>query len=208
MSSVSVTFCEQEKREIQRVTITSHNKSLLFFVFDVCDESVTRGCLLVTGRLVMMLRPARVLVFTNPDFFMNLGHTKSISAFALFSFMLASAAGTVQAQMTYVPGDIILGFQATGGDGSSNTYVYNLGAGVGFRDGATTGLIATINTDLNNTFGIGWYERSDVYWGIAGVRDPGPLVESLLPPGERLDSIGPLGLDIPNHHCHSAMNAA
>jgi hypothetical protein len=50
--------------------------------------------------------------------------------------------------------------------------VYNLGSGAGFRDGATTGLIATINTDLNNTFGIGWYERSDVYWGIAGVRDP------------------------------------
>ena len=126
----------------------------------------------MTGRLVMMFTPARVLVFTNPDFFMNLGHTTSISAFALFSFLMASAAGTVQAQMTFVPGDIILGFQATGGDGSSNTYVYNLGAGAGFRDGATTGVIATINTDLNNTFGIGWYERGDVYWGIAGVRDP------------------------------------
>jgi len=74
--------------------------------------------------------------------------------------------------MTYAPGDILVGFQATGGDGSSNTYVYNLGAGVGFRDGTTTGLIATLATDLNNTFGVGWFGRNDVYWGIAGVRDP------------------------------------
>jgi hypothetical protein len=85
---------------------------VLFWVFVVCDESVTRGCLLLTGRLVMMLTPARVLVFKNPDFFMNLGHTTSISAIALFSFFMASAASTVQAQMTYVPGDIILGFRA------------------------------------------------------------------------------------------------
>ena len=75
------------------------------------------------------------------------------------------------AQMTFTPGDIILGFQASGGDGSSSTYVYNLGAGTGFRDGTTTGLIATIATDLNSTFGTGWYTRTDVYWGIAGVRD-------------------------------------
>jgi hypothetical protein len=77
-----------------------------------------------------------------------------------------------EAQMTYTPGDIILGFQASGGDGSNNTYVLNLGAGVGFRDGTTTGPIATIATDLNATFGLGWFQRTDLYWGIAGVRDP------------------------------------
>ncbi|MFN0128987.1 MAG: hypothetical protein ACKV19_20125 [Verrucomicrobiales bacterium] len=91
---------------------------------------------------------------------------------ALACLALAAAPSSAQAQMTFTPGDIILGFQATGGDGSSNTYLYNLGQGPGFRDGTTTGVIANIGTDLAGTYGLAWFERSDVYWGIAGVRDP------------------------------------
>ena len=99
-------------------------------------------------------------------------HTRnSLSLIGVLSAALG-AATAARAQMTYAAGDVILGFQATGGDGSSNTYVYNLGAGVGFRDGTVTGVIAAVGTDLNNTFGVGWFARSDVYWGIAGVRDP------------------------------------
>lgn len=91
--------------------------------------------------------------------------------------LLAALAGfgihpSASAQMTYTPGDIILGFQATGGDGSSNAYVYNLGQGPGFRDGTSTGLIGSIGADLASTYGATWFERPDVYWGIAGVRDP------------------------------------
>lgn len=103
---------------------------------------------------------------------MTIPHTPPLALLASASFILAGALSPALAQMTYVPGDIILGFQATGGDGSSNTYVYNLGSSVGFRDGTATGVIATLGTDLSNTFGLGWFNRDDVYWGIAGVRDP------------------------------------
>lgn len=103
---------------------------------------------------------------------MNLSSIPALALLATVSVVSAGLSGPARAQMVYTPGDIILGFQATGGDGSSNTYVYNLGAGTGFRDGTTTGLIATLGADLATTFGIGWFGRSDVYWGIAGVRDP------------------------------------
>ncbi len=84
---------------------------------------------------------------------------------------LIAASTPVSAQMIYTVGDLILGFQATAGDGSGATYVYNLGAGTGFRDGTTTGQIANLKTDLDLIFGPGWYARTDVYWGIAGTRD-------------------------------------
>jgi hypothetical protein len=102
---------------------------------------------------------------------MNTPTHPALTALISFSLTVIGTVDRVAAQMTFTPGDILLGFQASGGDGSSNTYVYNLGAGTGFRDGTTTGLIATIAGDLNDTFGLGWYGRSDLYWGIAGVRD-------------------------------------
>ena len=80
--------------------------------------------------------------------------------------------GPVSAQMTYTAGDLLVGFQATAGDGSGSTYVYNLGSGVGFRNQTSTGTIANLGTDLDAIFGPGWYARDNVYWGIAGVRDP------------------------------------
>jgi len=105
--------------------------------------------------------------------FMNFVFTPSLALLASLSLVFTGWTRPVRAQgMVYAPGDLILGFQATGGDGSSNTYVYNLGAGTGFRDGTTTGLIANIGADLATTFGVGWFGRNDVYWGIAGVRDP------------------------------------
>jgi|GEM_PF-1435493 len=98
--------------------------------------------------------------------------TTPFTALVSLSLLMAWGSSHCRAQMTYGPGDLIMGFQAAGGDGSSNTYVYNLGSGAGFRDGAAVGLIATIATDLNNTFGLEWFNSPDVYWGIAGVRDP------------------------------------
>lgn len=92
------------------------------------------------------------------------------SLLGVVSFLIAlSPEG--RSQVVYTAGDIILGFHAGGGDGANDIYVYNLGAGTGFRDGTTTGSVANIGVDLASIYGPGWYERNDLYWGIAGVRD-------------------------------------
>ncbi len=87
---------------------------------------------------------------------------------ALFIAMLGTAA--IQAQVTYTAGDILVGFQATGGTGAGNNYVYNLGQGPGFRSAATTVSVGTIGTDLAQVYGAAWFTRTDLLWTIAGVR--------------------------------------
>ena len=52
---------------------------------------------------------------------MNLASTPALALLATVSVVSAGLSGPARAQMVYTPGDIILGFQATGGDGSSNT---------------------------------------------------------------------------------------
>jgi hypothetical protein len=86
----------------------------------------------------------------------------------LFIGMLGTA--TIQAQMTYTAGDILVGFQANGGTGAGNNYVYNLGQGPDFRSAATTVTVGTIGTDLAQVFGTDWFTRTDLLWTIAGVR--------------------------------------
>ena len=77
----------------------------------------------------------------------------------------------------FTPGDLILGFRATGGVGSSTVIEAALGnTATVFRD-ATTNLVNIVNigTLLDNTYGIGagnaiaWFERTDLLFGAAGV---------------------------------------
>ena len=77
----------------------------------------------------------------------------------------------------FTPGDLILGFRATGGVGSSTVIEAALGnTATVFRD-ATANLVNIVNigTLLDNTYGIGagnaiaWFERTDLLFGAAGV---------------------------------------
>lgn len=90
--------------------------------------------------------------------------------------MLAVAGMTLFASQasatTYVAGDLLLGFRASGGTGSSTNLIVNLGqADTVYRD-AISNLtnIVDIGTLLNSTYGAGWDTRSDLFWGIVGVR--------------------------------------
>jgi hypothetical protein len=86
----------------------------------------------------------------------------------LFIAMLGTAAS--QAQVTYTAGDILVGFQATGGTGAGNNYVYNLGQGSSFRSATAAVNAATIGADLAEVYGTNWFTRTDLLWTIAGVR--------------------------------------
>lgn len=89
-----------------------------------------------------------------------------------WSFLLACLGGfqTVQAQVVYTPGDILVGFQAASGVGNSNNYVYNLGQGHSFRSATITLTVGNIGADLQEIYGANWFTRPELQWTIAGVR--------------------------------------
>jgi hypothetical protein len=93
----------------------------------------------------------------------------------LFRFKLAllalAALGLLaqpsQAALTFVEGNLYLGFRATGGTGATFDYVVNLGSASSFSSNLTLNLTG-ISTDLTNTFGSDWNTRSDVQWAVFG----------------------------------------
>jgi hypothetical protein len=86
---------------------------------------------------------------------------------------------------TFTNGDLILGFQATSGQGANQNVFFNLGAGTYHRDNpghalgdptsgnnpfGTTGqtTIGNIGATLTLVYGAGWYTRSDLWFGVVG----------------------------------------
>ncbi|WP_395718920.1 PEP-CTERM sorting domain-containing protein [Prosthecobacter sp.] len=81
--------------------------------------------------------------------------------------LFASRAGAT----TFLAGDLLLSFRASGGTGSDKNVVVNLGqADTVYRD-ATSNLtnIADIGSLLTTNYGSNWFNRADLFWGVAGV---------------------------------------
>jgi len=71
-------------------------------------------------------------------------------------------------------GDIFLGFRASSGQGSSVSYLVDLGQASQFINASpgstiSLGSIGNTGADLLSTYGSGWSTRSDLYWGTFGV---------------------------------------
>jgi hypothetical protein len=86
---------------------------------------------------------------------------------------------------TFTNGDLILGFQATSGQGASQNVFFNLGAGTYHRDNpghafgdatsgnnpfGTTGqtAIGNVGATLTLVYGASWYTRTDLWFGVVG----------------------------------------
>lgn len=83
---------------------------------------------------------------------------------ALFAASQADAA-------VFTAGDLLMGFRATGGQGSDQTIVINLGAGTTYRDSTGNVInIVNIGANLESIYGDTWYDRTDLYFGVIGVR--------------------------------------
>ncbi|MEI6490913.1 MAG: PEP-CTERM sorting domain-containing protein [Verrucomicrobiota bacterium] len=99
----------------------------------------------------------------------------SLFAIALLAAVAISASQARAA--TYNAGDLIMGFRATGGIGSSSNVLVDLGSAINFRDLGAANLIniTSVGTDLDATFGItagnsvAWYDRTDLSFGVVGV---------------------------------------
>ena len=104
---------------------------------------------------------------------------KSIRKFIILSGVgMALASSSAMGAFVFTNGDLILGFQATGGTGATKNVFVNLGSGVYHRDnpggsgnnpfGGSNTQIADISATLTLAYGGTWYDRSDVYFGIIG----------------------------------------
>lgn len=72
------------------------------------------------------------------------------------------------ATTAYSPGDILIGFYASGGTGSATSYIVNVGPVSGFLSSTDPIDLGNISLDLKGTYGDGWATRNDLYWGIVG----------------------------------------
>jgi len=83
-----------------------------------------------------------------------------------------SATGAIAATTTDTlsAGDILFGVYASGGVGSTQNLIVNLGGFQQFdnRDNQTTQLSSTILADIASTFGSSWNSRTDLTWVVAG----------------------------------------
>ena len=65
-------------------------------------------------------------------------------------------------------GDILVGFRATGGTGSTKNLVVNIGAATALESATGTVNLGNINADLTATYGSGWATRNNLFWGAVG----------------------------------------
>jgi hypothetical protein len=84
----------------------------------------------------------------------------------LAGLALAATAATA-APWPPVPGDLILGVQATGGIGATTNVFYNLGPAHTLRDSPSpAGTLVNLNAELTAAYGAGWSARTDLYFGV------------------------------------------
>lgn len=87
---------------------------------------------------------------------------------------VVALATSQSASAAFSNGDLILSFQATGGLGATTTYVANLGAGYTYRDATADSLnIINLGSALSSIYGGTWYDRTDLYINLIGMRQNG-----------------------------------
>ncbi|MFZ4388240.1 MAG: hypothetical protein ACOYOI_08780, partial [Chthoniobacterales bacterium] len=91
-------------------------------------------------------------------------------AIAVTAFALGGITARAQVLNDWVSNDLMIGFRASGGAGSSDSYLINVGSAANYNTNrsALTLSLGGIGTDLTAKYGGGWYSRSDLFWGMFG----------------------------------------
>lgn len=92
---------------------------------------------------------------------------------AAAALLLTFAVQPAQAALVlYNPGDLILAFRASGGQGQAESILVNLGPASTFNTAAPTDVIqlslGDLGADLSLHFGSNWHERTDLTWAVFG----------------------------------------
>jgi hypothetical protein len=78
---------------------------------------------------------------------------------------------SAMAAWTFGAADLVIGFQATGGQGATTNLFYNIGNSYDFYTEITPyGVVGNINDDLVATYGSNWSSRTDLYFGVIANR--------------------------------------
>jgi len=92
----------------------------------------------------------------------------------LILLAFVSLVQTHAARAQFLWGDLVMSFQATGGQGASQTVAANLGAAVSYRDATgNSPNVINIGSLLSSTYGSSWFDRTDLYFTINGLRAAG-----------------------------------
>ena len=84
---------------------------------------------------------------------------------------ISAVAFPAKAATTFTAGDLLLGFRATGGTGAASSLIVNIGDSITIRDNDTSSAsLIDIGAALTSTYGSGWDTRTDLFWGVVGVR--------------------------------------
>ena len=91
-------------------------------------------------------------------------------AIAVTAFALGGITAQAQLVNDWVANDLLIGFRASGGTGSSDSYLVNIGTAANYNTNKTSFTLSLggIGTDLAAKYGSDWYTRSDLFWGIFG----------------------------------------
>jgi hypothetical protein len=100
--------------------------------------------------------------------------------------------------LTWSGGDLLLGFNADGGQGSSTNVVYNLGLASSLGS-----LNVNLGGDLSNAYGSNWYSRTDLHWGVFGADDSKNIWASVVTGGTAWKSLGN-GNSVPKANLYGA----
>lgn len=94
---------------------------------------------------------------------------KPLKLSALIGAAVIALGTAKQSSAAFANGDLLLSFQATGGQGATSTYVANLGAGYSYRNAVSNiSNVISIGGDLSTIYGANWYDRTDLYINIIG----------------------------------------
>ena len=103
---------------------------------------------------------------------------KTAAVPAIFLTCLSLSSPLRAALVPTAAGDIILSFDATGGQGADTNLEVNLGPASNFYNAAAGSATVLTNLsvqDLKDTFGEDWATRSDLFWGLAGTTGLGAV---------------------------------
>ncbi len=91
---------------------------------------------------------------------------------SFFKMALAGTAGlallssSAVAAWTFSSADLVIGFQAIGGTGSTTNLFFNLRDSYDLSQNSSLGTVGNINEDLTATYGANWFTRTDLYFGV------------------------------------------